>query len=352
MIEALTYDDLLLKPQYSDIRSRKEIDISPYPGLPGDLISPIISSPMDTVTEVAMCLAMDEHGGYGILHRYNTIDEQAKMVRLIEESIQYDDYNQPVIPNYGCAIGATGDYYERLCTLYVRGCRTFCIDIAHGHHVVMKDALEAIKNHPARKYFRVIAGNVATPEGAMDLYAWGADIVKVGIGGGSICSTRIETGHGVPNVEAVGKIHQARIDNDLDFKIIADGGIKSAGDIVKALALGANFVMLGSMLAGTDETPGIIHTSNSGRKIKEYRGMASPESQLAWKGEVSSEEGIATHIPAKGPVSGVLAHIDKGIRSGLSYSGARTIKELQMTAQFIRQSNSSKVESSTHILNK
>lgn len=348
MKEALTYDDLLLQPQYSDIKSRKEINLKPTDvklGNDRQLAIPIISSPMDTVTEADMCNAMDAAGGLGIIHRYNTVEEQTRIVGKVEDSVY-------ITPNYACAVGATGDYYERLCSLYMRGCRTFCIDIAHGHHIVMKEALAKIKLHPARSYFTVIAGNVATSEGAWDLQSWGADIVKVGIGGGSICSTRIETGHGVPNVEALSQIADMRKIHKLDFGIIADGGIKSAGDVVKALALGADYVMLGSMLAGTDETPGIIHTSNSGRKIKEYRGMASPESQLAWKGSVSSEEGIATYIPAKGPVSRVLEHIDKGLRSGLSYTGARTIKELQTKAKFIRQSNSSKVESSTHILNK
>jgi len=169
--------------------------------------------------------------------------------------------------------------------------------------------------------------------------------VRCNIGGGSICSTRIQTGHGVPGLQTI--IDCAR--SDRNATIVADGGIRNSGDIVKALAAGADFVMLGSLLSGTDETPGDIINTRHG-KFKAYRGMASRDAQVEWRGTTSSLEGIATTIPCKGPVGSVLRELERGIRSGLSYSGARTIKELQMRAQFIRQTGSGQQESSTHIL--
>jgi len=182
-------------------------------------------------------------------------------------------------------------------------------------------------------------------EGYNDLVDWGADSVRCNIGGGSICSTRIQTGHGVPGLQTI--IDCAKTDRGAP--IVADGGIRNAGDIVKALAAGADFVMLGSLLAGTDETPGNVINTRHG-KFKSYRGMASKDAQIEWRGKTASLEGIATTVPAKGPVEHILEDLQRGIRSGLSYSGARTIRELQSRALFVRQTASGQAESSTHIL--
>ena len=192
-----------------------------------------------------------------------------------------------------------------------------------------------------------MVGNVATRRAFADLCNWGADSIKVGIGGGSICSTRLKTGHGVPGLQAIIDCAQANEGNRA--LLIADGGIKTSGDIVKALAAGADFVMLGSLLAGTDESPGEIFDSE-GEKVKIYQGMASSEAQMKWKGKVSSREGISTSIPYRGSVKNIIEDLTVGIRSGFSYSGARNIKELQNKAFFMRQTASGITESATHIL--
>ena len=179
-----------------------------------------------------------------------------------------------------------------------------------------------------------------------DLADWGADAVRANIGGGSICSTRIVTGHGLPGLQTI--FDCARTDRNV--KIIADGGIKTSGDIVKALAAGADFVMCGSLLAGTDESPGKIITTPDGTRLKEYRGMASKDAQVNWRNSTSTPEGVASYIPYKGSVVDILRDLEGGIRSGLSYTGARTIAQLQHKSQWARQTSAGAVESGTHIL--
>jgi len=336
--DTVSFDDVLLVPNYSEIRSRAEIKIGTSLGdYKFDI--PIISSPMDTVTEYKMSIAMAESGGVGIIHRYNTIEDQAFLVqRTLSDS---------VVDVAAAAIGATGDYEDRAIALCESGAKIICLDVAHGHHMLVKNALQKLKGSFGSA-IHLMAGNVATLEAFNDLADWGADSIKVGIGGGSICSTRIQTGHGMPTLQSV--FDCAR--SDRNAKLIADGGIKTSGDIVKALAAGADFVMLGSLLGGTNESPGEIYTSIDGKKYKAYRGMASREAQVAWRGDVGSLEGIATTIPYKGPVRNMLDDLVKGIKSGFSYSGARTLSELHMKARFVKQTSASQVESSTHILRK
>jgi IMP dehydrogenase len=336
--EGLTYNDVLLEPQYSDIRSRSEVNIGsaldgPYAYVP--LALPIIASPMDTVSEEEMGVAMWQEGGLAVIHRYNTIDRQIEIMDHIIVLCQ---------ANAAAAIGTSGDYLERATALYDVGTRILCVDVAHGHHILMKEAL-----HELRDCFddsvHIMAGNVATLEGYNDLVDWGADSVRCNIGGGSICSTRVQTGHGVPGLQTI--IDCAR--SDRNAPIIADGGIRNSGDIVKALAAGADFVMLGSLLSGTDEAPGDVINTHEG-KFKSYRGMASKDAQVEWRGRTASLEGVATTVPCKGPVEDVLEDLERGIRSGFSYSGARSIKELQAKAHFVSQTASGQIESSTHIL--
>jgi IMP dehydrogenase len=195
----------------------------------------------------------------------------------------------------------------------------------------------------------IMAGNVATLEGYEDLVKWGANSVRVGIGGGSICSTRIQTGHGMPTLQSVLDCSISEFAGDIP--IIADGGIKNSGDIVKALAAGADFVMLGSILAGASESPGeVLHAG--GRKCKVYRGMASKDAQLNWRGHTASVEGVSSTVPLKGAVGDILKDLSTNIRSGLSYSGSFNINELQSKSEFIKQSYAGAAESSTHILSK
>jgi IMP dehydrogenase len=337
--KTLTYDDVLLVPQYSDIESRKEVvlssRLSERPFIEPSL--PIISSPMDTVTEVQMALAMERAGGLGIVHRYNTIEQQALLVK---------DLYSAGVENPAAAIGMTGHYQERAMALTSVGAKILCVDVAHGHHAMMERCLKTLKERFGHSV-HIMAGNVATREGYEALAAWGADSVRCNIGGGSICSTRIQTGHGVPGLQTIFDCAAS----DYDIPIIADGGMRNSGDMVKALAAGADFVMVGSLLAGTDESPGLVVTNTSGEKYKIYRGMASRDAQSDWRGRMTSApEGVSTTVPYKGGAELILQDLSMGIRSGLSYSGSRDITEFQARAKFVRQTNASQTESGTHIL--
>ena len=341
--EVLTYDDVLLLPQYSDILSRQEVNIGNH--LDKDLWfdMPIISAPMDTVTGCMMASSIYEHGGLGIIHRYNTIEQQVQLVKNARNQNIPVEHESTM--KVGAAVGVTGDFEERVCALYDAGVGVICVDIAHGYHILMERAIKTIKNMLGNK-IHIMAGNVATLEGFNALADWGADSVRIGIGGGSICSTRIMTGHGMPTLQSIIECAES----NRNAILIADGGIRNSGDIVKALAAGADFVMVGSLLAGTDETPGEIFTSSNGKKYKTYRGMASKAAQLNWKGNYSSNEGISTTIKYKGPVNFVLEDLKNGIKSGLSYSGVRNVQELQENSLFIRQTTAGLSESHTHIL--
>ena len=335
--EAVTYDDMLLVPQYSDITSRSEVDISNNLGHK-EFSLPVIASPMDTVSGVQMALAMDKAGGLAVLHRYNTISEQQKMAH---EVVAQTDWSGQV----AAAIGVTGDYLERAEALIATGVDILCVDVAHGHHVLMKKALTTLREEYGNNIY-IMAGNVCTLEGINDLADWGANAVRCNIGGGSICSTRLVTGHGLPGLQTI--FDCARTDRDVS--IIADGGIKTSGDIVKALAAGADFVMCGSLLAGTTESPGRIISLPDNSRVKEYRGMASKDAQMSWRNKSSTPEGVASYIPFKGSAADILRDLDGGIRSGLSYAGARTIDELQHKAEWARQTSAGLMESGTHIL--
>lgn len=370
---SVCFDDVLLTPRYSSIKSRKEVDLS-LPLINTSYVTsiPIVSSPMDTVTEAAMAIEMIRLGGIGVVHRYNTIDEQRKIVADIADTLVSENMYSTLTSGIAAAIGVSGDYLDRAHALYSAGARILCVDIAHGHHTLMKAALQDLRTSFGDRV-HLMAGNVATLQAFNDLADWGADSIRVGIGGGSICSTRIQTGHGMPTLQSI--INCAR--SDRDALLIADGGIKTSGDIVKALAAGADMVMLGSLLSGTLETPGDVlsespseytyttTTTHDGltsytlggeeslapKKYKSYRGMASKEAQVEWRGYQSSEEGVSTTVPFKGPVKPVIDSLVKGIRSGLSYSGVTTIRELQSVAEFTRQTYSGVSESSTHIFN-
>ena len=340
--KALTWDDVLMVPQYSEIETRSDVSIDSVFGKIL-LSTPVISSPMDTVTEDEMVVAMSKAGGLGIIHRYNTIKEQCDLVR---------DSKMNGALYIGAAVGATGDFEERTEALIEAGVDVICVDVAHGDHILMKKCLQTLKPITEEKSVHLMAGNIATGNGLLNLADWGADSVRIGIGGGSICSTRIQTGHGVPNLTAlldcVETWERVRPDRKRPM-IVIDGGIKTAGDMVKALALGADAIMCGSMLAGTDESPGEVLEVGD-KKVKRYRGMASREAQNGWRGSSSAPEGISTTIPYKGSVLDIMDDIAGNIRSGFSYSGAKNLCDLRENAQFIRQTGAGQVESSTHIL--
>ena len=335
--KSLSYDDVLLSPHYSDIRSRSEVDIGSSLDEERKFSLPVISSPMDTVTEDGMAIALFDAGGLGIIHRYNSPAEQAWSVWKCKET---------GVEHPAAAIGVGDDYLDRAEMLVLKGASILCLDIAHGHHIMMKEAISNIKER--YPHVHIMAGNVATKEAFEDLARWGANSVKIGIGGGSICSTRIQTGHGVPTFQSV--LDCASSEFAGDVAIIADGGIRNSGDIVKALAAGADFAMLGSVLSGTEETPGSTLRSPTGKKYKTYRGMASKEAQHDWRGRHSSNEGISTTVPYRGGVEEILVDLDNGIRSGLSYSGARNLAEFHIHAEFLTQTPAGQSESGTHIL--
>jgi IMP dehydrogenase len=339
-----SFDDWLLIPQYSDIRSRKEIDTSVSLIKNNSEIAkldiPIISSPMSSITEAYMSNAINHLGGLGIIHRYNTIAFQTKLLNFV-----YDTKIK------SAAIGTNNDYKERLSSLANNGLKIVCIDVAHGDHILVKECIEFVKKEYPDIF--IIAGNVATSSGYKRLSSWGADAVRVSIGSGSICTTRIQTGHGVPTIHAIFECQKAKEDilheGGNPAYIIADGGIKNSGDIVKSLAAGADLVMLGSMLSGTKETPGKVILDKNGKKVKRYSGMASKQAQKDWKGTYSSVEGVSTTVLYKGTVSKIINEIMTNVRSGLSYSGARNLTELKELAVFAKQSSSTSKEGNPHI---
>ena len=345
--EVLGFDDVILEPQYSNLKSRKEINTSVKVSYNKKSLSfkiPIISSPMSTVTEAHMSNAMISHGGLGIIHRYNTIDFQAKLLGFVN----HRDYR-------AAAIGASGDFKERLSALVENDLSVVCIDIAHGDHLLMEEAIEYVRSEYPDLF--IIAGNIATKEGYKRLSSAGAHAIRTSVGSGSICTTRIQTGHGIPTFQALLDCNEGKKELISNGEvnpayIIADGGIKNSGDAVKSLAAGADFVMLGSMLSGTKETPGKVFVNNEGKKTKRYNGMASKAAQKNWKGSYSSIEGVSSYVPYKGTTSKVINEIMSNIRSGMSYTGSTNLDEFRSNAIFVRQTISSHAEGNPHIFSR
>lgn len=335
----LTFDDVLLMPRHSEMNSRMTPNLSSRVTKNFSLKTPVIAANMDTVTEAEMAIKMAELGGMGILHRFMTPEEQINQIKLMRDKIRA--LGLPV----AASIGVKEEGMRRADMLADAGVDILTIDIAHGDSVMMFETLEYVK----KKYPKIdiIAGNTAMPEGVKGLIEHGADAVKVGIGPGSMCTTRIITGCGVPQLTAVAMcVMEARKYN---VPVIADGGIKTSGDIVKAFAAGADTVMLGSMLSGTLETPG----ETVGGK-KKYRGMASKDAQVSWRGDLPkgmAPEGEARWIASKGPVENIIFELSGGIRSGMTYLNAQTIADINKNARFMEMTSSGMVESKPHGLN-
>jgi len=468
----LTFDDVLLVPQRSGIRSRSAVDTSTRLAGGIRLAIPIVSANMDTVTEAEMAIAMAQAGGMGILHRFMSIEEQAAQVRQVKRSesfvVEHPSTVRPQVPlgearrhmqqsgigglvvvdengrllgmlttrdvmlapdetlpvervmtprerlvvaaqdeqlenarqilyrhrieklplvdaddrliglitakdivklqkhpnatkdgkgrlRVGVAIGVRPEDLQRAAACVQAGADLLVLDVAHGH---ADHALEVIRQVKRRfPQVPLIGGNVATPEGVRDLVEAGADAVKVGVGAGSICITRMVTGFGVPQLSAI--LDCAREAKRLDVPLVADGGIRTSGDITKALAAGADTVMLGSLLAGTDESPGVA-VVRQGRRYKVVRGMASLTANVARKRvgrdeELTQEdwekvvpEGVEAMVPYRGAVRDILYQLVGGLRSGMSYAGARTLPELWQRAEFIRITPAGQRESAPH----
>jgi len=474
VVDGLTFDDVLLVPKKTSVHSRKEVHTNTKLSRHIELKTPIVSAPMDTVTEHAMAITMARAGGIGIIHRFMSIEHQVEEVLKVKrsESIVIDqpysftgneklkdakrvmsqrgvsgllilnergqlngiltardilferdpekkvsEMMTPVkdmvtapsgttlqeaerilhkhkleklplvdkdgtlrglitsrdilsleqYPNtskdekgrliVGAAIGVKSDYMERARALHQAGADILVLDIAHAHSDITLDAIRTIKDSIPNA--ELMAGNVATKEGTNDLIRAGADAVKIGIGSGSICITRIVTGAGVPQLTAI--MECAKVADDTNVPIIADGGIRNSGDITKAIAAGASTVMVGSLLAGTEQSPGIT-VMREGRKYKLVRGMASVAASYDRAARESEQlenddaaglldyvpEGVEAFVPFKGTASELINQLVGGLRSGLSYCGATEISQLRGKGEFVRISPAGLKESYPH----
>ena len=358
--EGLTFDDVLLIPAESHVLPN-EVDLHTQLAPNLKLNIPIISAGMDTVTEGAMAIAIALQGGLGVIHKNMSITAQAGEVANVKNVVvpsnitkaAVDDNNHLLV---AAAIGVTSDTFERAEALIEKGADAIVIDTAHGHSAGVLRKIKEIRAHFPD--ITLIAGNIATGDAARALFDSGVDIVKVGIGPGSICTTRVVAGVGVPQVTAI--YDAATAAREYHKPIIADGGMKYSGDIVKALAAGGNAVMLGSMLSGTTEAPGEIFESD-GHKFKTYRGMGSVgamaqahgSSDRYFQGGVNEAnklvpEGVEARVEYKGDVSDIVFQIIGGLRSGMGYVGAATIADLRENAQFVKITNAGLRESHPH----
>lgn len=359
--EGITFDDVLLIPAESHVLPN-EVDLSIQLAPNLKLNIPLISAGMDTVTEGRMAAAMAKMGGLGVVHKNLSIQAQADEVRLAKNTPVTAEDTYAAVDKDGkllvaAAVGVTSDTFERAEALFEAGADAIVIDTAHGHSAGVLRKIKEIRDHFPHN--TLIAGNVATAEGTRALFEAGVDVVKVGIGPGSICTTRVVAGVGVPQLTAI--YDAADVAREFGKPIIADGGIKYSGDVVKALAAGGNAVMLGSMLSGTEEAPGDVQQGSDGRLVKSYRGMGSVgamsqqhgSSDRYFQGGVNEAnklvpEGIEAVVSYKGTVSNVVYQILGGLRSGMGYCGAENIDKLIETAQFVRISNAGLRESHPH----
>lgn len=353
----LTYDDLLLIPQESSVVPN-EVKLETCLTKKIKLNIPLLSAAMDTVSEHEMAIALARLGGISIIHKNLSIEKQAKEVKLVKEA-SYEGYPNAILDEngkllVGAAIGANDEAVERAAKLLEAGANVLVLDSAHGHSKNVIETTKKIKKTYAN--VQLIVGNIVTKEAAKDLIEAGADAVKVGIGPGSICTTRIVAGVGYPQASAVDEV--VSYCKDKGICVIADGGIKYSGDIVKALALGADTVMLGSMLAGTLEAPGEI-IEKDGKKYKSYVGMGSLAAMKRGsadryfqsketKQEKLVPEGIEGVVQYKGSVENVVYQLLGGLRSGMGYCGSKDISELKEKARFIRTTSNGLKENHPH----
>ena len=339
---ALTYDDIQLVPRHSKISTRQGISLKTKLSKNWDIDIPIVASPMDTVCEADMAIKMMELGGVGCIHRFCTMIEQAEMVSKVAihkfSSVFTEIKDLPVM----AAIGVSKRDMDRAKMLVDAGVDVLLIDVAHGDHENVIRMIKWCKNQFKKRDVDIIAGNIATAEAAERLQEAGADGLRVGIGGGSLCTTRIKTGFGVPNVTCLEEIH-----NVATVPIMADGGIRSSGDISKALAVGADNVMLGSLIAGTLESPGkMLEKGNA--LYKRYRGSASLETKTTHGQEERNVEGESTIIPFKGGVKYIIKGLTDGVRSALSYAGSESIETF--CPEYVRVTNSGINEAKPHLI--
>lgn len=353
---ALTFDDVLLVPAYSEVLPR-EVSTKARFTRNISLNIPIVSAAMDTVSEKAMAIMLARKGGISVVHKNMGIEAQARQIREVKEYPAEGD-KIPCLDAEGrlrvaAGVGITADVLDRVTALVEAGVDAIVLDSAHGDSHGVVEALRRIK--AVYPELDTVVGNIATAEAAVRLIDAGADSLKVGIGPGSICTTRIIAGVGVPQISAIYDVAKAAEGSGVP--VIADGGLRYSGDIVKALAAGGDSVMIGSMFAGTDEAPGEIFEEN-GRKFKSYRGMGSVDAMKAGSrdryfqdGEDSTKklvpEGVVARVPYKGSVGDIIYQLVGGIRSGMGYCGAADIDALH-TARFVRITANGLVENHPH----
>lgn len=374
--EGLTFDDVLLLPRHSEVLP-KDVCLTIRLTSEIELKSPLVSAAMDTVTEAKLAIALAQEGGLGIIHKNMPIQTQITEVKKVKNFENGVLRNADLITakdlqkakekpltskdkrgqlRVGAAIGVGPDAKERAIALIEAGADILCIDTAHGHSQQVIDSVRWLKKeHPE---IPLIAGNIATADAAEALANAGADVIKVGVGPGSICTTRIITGVGVPQITAIMQVANAL--QGRPVSIIADGGIRYSGDLCKALAAGAQAVMIGSLFAGTEEAPGKIELYQ-GQSYKTYRGMGSLGAMQQGSSDryfqESSEssklvpEGIEGRIPYKGPLPTIIHYLLGGVRAGMGYLGSRTIPELHQKAQFIKLTAAGMRESHVHNVN-
>ena len=340
---SLSYDDVLLVPQYSEINSRNDVSLETNISQKVKIKIPLISANMSDVTGVEMAIKLGKLGGLGVIPRFMPIEIQSNEVAAVKKELDL----------VAAAIGAREQLIERAESLVAAGATILFLDVAHGHMNKILEATSKLRSH-FKNNICIVSGNSATFEAANDLFKSGADCVKVGVGPGSICTTRIETGSGVPQLTAV--IESAKAARKHKKYIIADGGIKNSGDIVKALGAGASAVMAGSIFAGLDEAPGKLITKD-GKKYKVYNAstsLAEKKKHFLFSGlhteqhYVKQIEGVESIVPYKGKLEDMIVRYSANIRSGLSYSGAKNIPELWLKAKFTRMTSQGLRESGSH----
>ena len=341
--ESLTFDDVLLLPRYSDILP-SETDISLSLTSKISLKVPFLSSAMDTVTESKMAIAIASSGGIGVIHRNMSVKDQSREIVKVKKK------NLMV----GAAVGTNKEDLERAKSLINNGCDLIVIDTAHGHSKKVLNTLSRLKK--IIKQIPICVGNIATAEAAKRLYNSGADIIKVGIGPGSICTTRMVAGIGVPQVSAIMEVKESL--KKTKIKIISDGGIKFSGDIAKALAAGADAIMMGSIFAGTDESPG-KKFKFKGKIYKKYRGMGSIGAMSSGSANRYFQknfkdkskfvpEGVEGRVEYKGNVSKIIYQLKGGLRSSMGYIGAKKLDQIKKNAKFIKITKAGFYESMVH----
>lgn len=336
--EGITFDDVLIRPGESEMEPSEASLSTTIAGIP--LNVPLLSAAMDRVTEARMAIALGAIGALGVIHRNCTVEEQVAMVREAKAA------GVPVA-------AACGPFHvERAKALDEAGCDALVIDCAHGHNLKVIESAKKIKK--SLTHAKLIFGNIATAEAAKAACAF-ADAVKVGVGPGSICTTRIVSGVGVPQLSAICEV--VAVARKKGVAVIADGGMRTSGDIAKALAAGASAVMLGNLLAGSDEAPGEI-VERDGVRVKEYRGMGSRavigsqsgSERYLTNGRKAVPEGVEAYVHCKGPVADVVATLVSGVQVSMGYVGAHTLLEFATKARFMRITHAAIMEGRPHSL--